>query len=152
MTLLLSETVNGVLRTFHAHAAYDTRGQKPDYGRHGMEFIFTVASYEAAVEVLWMTGWELPTSRNDNPPRYPFAGLGQISSHSPVALYPDHSPSSHECEFTGGVCYINTSYLDSGDLFDKFTADPAALWQELERRLTDLEAEIETERANARNL
>ena len=152
MTLLLSQTVTNsvgpILRTLEARAAYDKRGE--GYGVHGVELIFAVQRNSIRVDVLWMTGWMLPQNRDYRP--YSFSGLGQVNWHLPVRTKEYQHETKQPCEYIGCPCFSSSGGLIAGELFDKFVADPEALWTELERYLTEFELEVSNELTARRNL
>lgn len=151
MTLLLSETINHpagpILRTLEARVAYDKKAE--GFGVHGMELIFAVQRNNIRIDVLWMTGWMLPPNRDYRP--LSFNGLGQINWHLPIRTA-EYQHERKDCEYLNGPCYSSSGGLIAGELFDKFVANPETLWSELERYLTEFEAEVATELANRRNL
>lgn len=146
---------DGTERWLTARAAYDLRDPNPskNYGIHGMEFTFGVRRGNLCVTWTLMPDWYLPHVRCEvdrRQKRSLFGGLGSIDYHSPTQFYEGQEP-IQGCEYTGGDCYCDGSGLGARDLFDKWTANPDVMWQELEQRLKDCEMRVQEEKANVRN-
>lgn len=156
-TTLFDVEVDGIRRSLTLYASYDFRRHPRNYGIHSAELCFAVQRGACRVEWSFNTGWWAKPLRDE---RYDKVekighwladGTGAITSHSPEPLYEGHEVSHTDCKWTGGVCYSSDAWLASGELFAQFVSSPEGLWPDLERRLVEVEKQVELEREAKRN-
>lgn len=145
---LLQETSpEGITRSLSMISSYDLRKAEKNYGIHNAELSFVVKRGQVAVAWNFGTGWWLKElrGRGESPD-----GLGTVATHSPVAVY-EGQISVEGCDYTGGRCFGSCSYCSSGELFDKFVGEPGQVWVELEKKLKELELQVQNQLEDHRN-
>jgi hypothetical protein len=130
--------------------AYDKRHSDPskDYGVHGVDIKFVLKGEKGVTQFLLFTNWQLPhiTEKNlakFNSPRdirlffTPMpAGLGY---HSKEPLPYHDTPTSTDCEYTGGDCYYDGSGLNAERVYDVLLHEgDKGVWRELELYYKDI--------------
>lgn len=127
-----------------APAFHRCRDERGNFGIGGvrMMWMLRVGGYGIGWDV--HTGWLLPKEEfmaaangcdhpmhRDGPPRSEATG-GAVDFHMPQPMWEGHEPTSHECQFTGGVCYSDVGFLLGNHMFDLLrTKGDDAVWSEL---------------------
>lgn len=151
--------VDAIERWMEIHPAYDRTAKvpgEPNYGVHGMEWIWGVRRGQVAIVWQIMTPFQLPqvydwwASRGlQSWDRDPYKGMGNLNYHVAVPQYEGQEPNSGSgadpCAYIGCACYSDGTAM-TGELWTKLVAEGAdAVWKELEQRLAEREVRVAEE-------